>query len=102
MILLYLSVALNNTLFAGLSGRLFEAEAYTILCGGGWFPLRNLDNKKQVEMHMRLSETRRTIFNKLHEVDLNSEWYWQPFLKNFPSLDDLMGPRSGSPPPPPH
>ena len=39
MILLYLSVTLNNNLFAGLSGRLFEAEAYTILCEGGWFPL---------------------------------------------------------------
>ena len=83
MRLSFLSKALDTSLFAGLSGRLFEEEAHKILRQGGWFSLKHLKTKKQTSV--KLSETRLTRFHNLSEVNLiSSEIYWQPVAKNFP------------------
>ena len=91
MRLSFLITALNTTLFAGISGRIFEEEAHKILRKGGWFNFKNLKTKKETQVN--LSETKLRTFHNLSEVYLTkSENYWQPLAKNFPAVDALTGP----------
>ena len=66
MRLSFLRLALDTTLFAGISGRIFEEEAHKILRKGGRFNFKNLKTKKETQV--KLSETKLSIFHNLSEV----------------------------------
>ena len=68
MRLSFLRLALDTTLFAGISGRIFEEEAHKILRKGGRFTFKNLKTKKETQV--KLSETKLSIFHNLSEVYL--------------------------------